>query len=157
MTEENVNMGEVDITDDKEQLTDLQMYGISGSIVTLIGQLKKYIMLTQIQQELQTKPTQIQPIMRELYQFEETKMIMDIRTQFDMVFVYTKDAIVITNYGKVREAFELAINYLTSNMVNVKSVLDNSYSEILDEFCDKLKDIADAVSAKSIYDEQFKI
>jgi hypothetical protein len=133
------------------------MYGISGSIVTLIGLLKKYILLTQIQKELQTKPVQIQPIMRELYQYRETESIMDIRTQFDMVFVYTKDDIVIRNFGAIRESFELAINYLTTNMVEVQSVLDRNYSEILDEFCDKLKAITDAVSTRSIYDEKFKV
>ena len=151
------NKEKIEVTEEKEALTDLQVYGVSTSIVTLIGLLKKYIMLTQIQNELQTKSTHIQPIMRELYQFEETKMIMDIRTQFDMVFVYTKDAIIITNYAKIREKFELAIKYLTSNMVDVKSVLDKNYSEILDEFCDKLKFITDAISQKSIYDEQFTI
>jgi hypothetical protein len=154
----NINIGEVDITEEQnKQLTDLQVYGISTSIVNLIGQLKKYILLTQIQKELQAKPVQIQPIMREMYQYRETETIMDIRTQLDMVYVYTVDEIVVKNYTKIRESFELAINYLTSNMSQVKSVLDKDYTEILDEFCDKLKEIADSVSQKSIFDEQFKI
>lgn len=157
MVEQNVNMDSVDVGEEKEQLTDLQVYGISTSIVNLIGQFKKYILLTQIQKELQSKPTQIQPIMRELYQYRETETIMDIRTQLDMVYVYTVDPIVVANYTKIREAFELAINYLTTNMQGVSSVLDKDYTEILDEFCDKLKDITDAVSKVSIFDDHFKI
>ncbi len=157
MEENKINMDNVGVEEEKEQLTDLQVYGISTSVVNLIGLLKKYILLTQIQKELQTKPVQIQPIMRELYQYRETESIMDIRTQFDMVFVYTKDPIVVANYNKVRESFELAVNYLTSNMVKVESVLDKNYGEILDEFCDKLKNITDAVSQRSIFDEQFKM
>lgn len=153
----DIKMDEVDVSEEKNQLTDLQVYGLSTSVVNLIGQLKKYILLTQIQKELQCKPVQIQPIMREIYQYRETETIMDIRTQLDMVFVYTNDKIVLNNYTKIRETFELAINYLTSNMINVKSVLDKDYNEILDEFCDKLKEITDAVAKISIFDEQFKI
>jgi len=157
MSEEQVNMGSVDISENDEQLTDLQVYGISTSVVNLIGQLKKYIMLTQIQRELQTKSVQIQPIMRELYQYRETESIMDIRTQLDMVFVFTSDKIIMANYAKIREAFELAIHYLTNNMIDVKSVLDKDYIEILDEFCDKLKSLVDAISSKSIFEKSFSV
>jgi len=157
MGEEQVNMGGVDVSEKEEQLTDLQVYGISTSIVNLIGQLKKYIMLTQIQRELQTKSVQIQPIMRELYQYRETESIMDIRTQMDMVYVFTSDKIILANYTKIRESFELAIHYLTNNMANVKSVLDKDYIEILDEFCDKLKSLVDAISSKSIFEKGFTV
>jgi hypothetical protein len=42
-------------------------------------------------------------------------------------------------------------------MVNVKSVLDSDYTEILDEFCDKLKILVDAISSKSIFEKSFSI
>jgi len=158
MSEEQIKMDGVNVSENQEeQLTDLQVYGISTSIVNLIGQLKKYIMLTQIQRELQTKTVQVQPIMRELYQYRETETIMDIRTQLDMVFVFTNDKVILENYTKIREAFELAIHYLTNNMANVKSVLDKDYTEILDEFCDKLKILVDSISARSIFEKGFTV
>lgn len=157
MTEEQVNMSGVDVNEKDDQLTDLQVYGISTSVVTVIGQLKKYILLTQIQRELQTKTVQVQPIMRELYQYRETETIMDIRTQFDMVYVFTADKTIIANFSKIRESFELAIHYLTNNMASVKSVLDKDYIEILDEFCDKLKSLVDSISSKSIFEKSFSV
>jgi len=157
MISEKINTDNVNVSEEKEQLTDLQLYGVSGAIVTLIGLLKKYTILAQIQADLQQKPPQAQPIMREIYQFEETKMIMDIRTQFDMVYVYTRDPIVVNNFTMIREAFEQAILFLTSNMQNVQSVLEKNYVEILDEFSDKLKVITDNLISKSIYDEHFKL
>lgn len=157
MSEEKVSMGEVDVSENDEQLTDLQVYGISTSVVNLIGQLKKYILLTQIQRELQTKSIQVQPVMRELYQYRETETIMDVRTQLDMVFVFTADKTILANYTKIRESFEMSIHYLTNNMANVKSVLDKDYVEILDEFCDKLKSLVDAISSRSIFDKSFSV
>jgi len=157
MSEEQIKMDDVNVSEKEEQLTDLQVYGISTSIVNLIGQLKKYILLTQIQRELQSKTVQVQPIMRELYQYRETETIMDIRTQLDMVFVFTTDKTILDNYSKIRKDFELAIHYLTNNMADVKSVLDEDYVEILDEFCDKLKRIVDVISSKSIFEKSFSL
>jgi len=139
------------------QLTDLQVYGISSSIVTLIGYLKKYILLTQMLQELKNKSLQIQSLMREIYQFKETELIMDIRSQFDMVYVYTRDKTIINNFMMIRERFEQSIDYLTSNMLKINNIQDKNYNEILDEFCDKLKHLTDIVMTKSIFDENFKI
>lgn len=141
----------------EEQMTDLQIYGISSTVVQLLGALRKYAILAQIQKDLQTKPAQAQPVMREFYQYEETKMIMDIRTQFDMVYVYTKDKIVLKNFDIIRTSFENAISFLTENMMNVTSVTDKNYVEILDEFADKIKHISDVMTRKSIFDESFKI
>jgi len=158
MTEEKVNMDSVGVEENnKEPLTDLQEYNISGAVVRLLGDLRKYMLLTQIQIDLQQKSHQIQPIMRELYQYEETKLIMDIRTDMDMVYAFTKDKIVITNMESIRNKFENAINYLSNNMLNVKSVLDKDYHEILDEFLDKLKMLSEDIAKKSIYDEHFKL
>ena len=157
MTEEKINMDGVNVEENKEPLTDLQEYNISSTVVKLLGDLRKYMLLTQVQIDLQKKPHQIQPIMREIYQYEEMKMIMDIRTDMDLVYAYTRDKIVITNMETIRNKFESAINYLSSNMMNVKSVLDKSYSEILDEFLDKLKMLADDITTKSIYEENFRL
>jgi len=158
MEQTNINMDNVKVSQETDTgLTDLQMYGISSTIVSLLGAIKKYTILAQIQKDLQHKPPQAQPVMREFYQFEETKMIMDIRTQFDMVYVYTRDAIIVNNFQSLRDAFEQAIMFLTSGMQDVKSVHDKNYSEILDEFSDKLKAIADSIAKKSIYDEHFTL
>lgn len=158
MVEENVNMEGVAVDENKqEQLTDLQEYGIASNLVTLLGNLRKYIILTQIQIELQNKSHQIQPIMREIYQFEETKMIMDIRTNLDTFYAYTNDKIIAHNVELIRTRFEQTINFLGENMIQVKSVLDKNYIEILDEFSDKLKMLTDSLATKSIFDENFRI
>ncbi len=160
MEKTEVNMNDVQIgeeTKEKDNLTDLQMYGISGAVVTLLGLIRKYTILSQIQKDLQQKPGQIQPMMREIYQFEETKMIMDIRTQFDMVYVYTLDTVIVNNFQIIRDSFENAIAYLTSNMQQVDSVMDKNYIEILDEFSDKLQAISTTISTKSIYESNFKM
>ena len=159
MIEEKINMDSVNVSEgmDQEPLTDLQAYGISSAVVRLLGDLRKYMLLTQVQIDLQNKSHQIQPIMRELYQYEEMKMIMDIRTDLDMVYAYTNDKIVITNMEAIRNKFELSINFLSSNMMKVQSVLDKNYTEILDEFLDKLKMLTDDIATKSIYDKHFKL
>ena len=158
MNKTEVNMDNVQVgEEEKESLTDLQVYGVSGTIVTLLGMIKKYTILSQIQKDLSQKAPQAQPVMREFYQFEETKMIMDIRTQFDMVYVYTRDPIVVNNFQMIRDSFENAIAYLTGNMQEVTSILDQNYSEILDEFSDKLKVISDTITRKSIFDDHFKM
>lgn len=138
-------------------LTDLQEYGISSNIVIMLSNIRKYIILTQIQMELQHKSHQIQPIMREIYQFRETEMIMDIRANLDMVFVYTKDPVILNNFQMIRDKFESAITFLSSNMQNISSVLDKNYIEILDEFTDKLQSLANDLATKSIYDTHYKI
>jgi len=157
MIEEKVNMEGVNVEENKEALTDLQEYNINGAVIKLLGDLRKYMILTQLQMDLQGKSHQIQPVMREMYQFEETKMIMDIRTDMDYVYGYTRDKIVITNMEKIRSKFEHAVNYLSSNMVEVSSVLEKSFTEILDSFLDMLKMLTDDISTKSIYDENFKL
>ena len=157
MTEEKINMDGVNVEENKEPLTDLQEYNISSTIVKLLGDLRKYMLLTQLQIDLQHKPHQVQPIMREVYQFEEMKLIMDIRTDLDMIYAYTKDNVIISNMDAIRDKFESAINYLTTNMMNVKSVLDKNYIEILDEFLDKLKMLANDIATKSIYEESFRL
>jgi len=101
MEKTQVNMDDVAIGEEKDALTDIQVYGISSTVVILLGAIKKYTILSQIQKDLQQKPAQTQPIMRELYQYEETKMIMDIRTQFDMVYVYTNDKIISNNFQMI--------------------------------------------------------
>lgn len=158
MTEENVNMAGVSIDENnKEQLTDLQEYGINSAIIRLLGDLRKYMILTQMQMDLKQKSHQVQPIMREIHQYEEVKMIMDIRTDLDYIHGYTRDKIILTNMESIRTKFESAIHYLTSNMVNVKSPLDKDFTEILDEFLDKLKMLTEDIATKSIYDEHFKL
>ena len=157
MDKTEVNMDNVKIDEEKESLTDLQVYGVSKTVVTLLGLLKKYTILSQIQKDLSQKTPQAQPVMREFYQFEETKMIMDIRTQFDMVYVYTRDPIIVNNFQMLRDSFEAAITYLTGNMQDVTSILDKNYSEILDEFSDKLKVITDIITKRSIFDNNFKM
>jgi hypothetical protein len=158
MTEENVNMDGVKVEEGgREPLTDLQEYGISSTIVKLLGDLRKYLLLTQVQIDLQQKSHQIQPIMRELYQYEEMKLIMDIRTDMDTVYAYTRDKIVITNMEVIRNKFENNINFLASNMGQVKSVLDKAYTDILDDFLEKMKKLTDDIATKSIYDEHFKL
>lgn len=157
MIEENVNMDGVQVDEGKEPITDLQEYNINTAIVKLLGDLRKYMLLTQVQIDLQQKSHQIQPIMRELYQYEEMKLIMDIRTDMDMVYGYTRDKIVITNMESVRSKFEDAINYLSNSMVQVQSVLDKNYVEILDEFLDKIKMLTDDIARKSIYEDTFRL
>ena len=101
MTQE-IKMDSVSVSEDKNSgMTDLQVYGINSTVVRLLSKVRKYTILTQIQMSLTNKPQQIQPIMREIYQFEETKMIMDIREEFDMFYVYTRDKMVMQkNLGK---------------------------------------------------------
>ena len=106
MTETD-NTDTIKVSEDTEiGMTDLQIYGINAAVVKLLSKLRKYTILTQIQMELVNKSHQIQPLMREIYQFEETKMIMDIREEFDMFYVYTKDKYVIKNVEALRENFE---------------------------------------------------
>lgn len=155
---ENLNLDNVAVTQhDDKGLTDLQIYGINSTVVRLLSKVRKYTILTQIQMSLLQKPQQIQPIMREIYQYEETQMIMDIREEFDMFYVYTRDKHVIHNAEMLRERFEQAISYVTSNMQNVTSVLDKSFVEILDTFSDQLQVLSTSIATKSIFDEHFKI
>lgn len=143
---------------DKEAgLTDLQVYGINASVVKLLSKVRKYTILSQIQMELVHKSHQIQPLMREIYQFEETKMIMEIREEFDMFYVYTKDKTIMKNVEMLREKFEHAIGFVTSNMGGIESVLDKNYLEILDTFLDKLRLLSNDIASKSIFDEHFKL
>jgi len=158
MDKTEVNMSDVSVGETKDEgLTDLQIYGISGTVVTLLGMIKKYSILAQIQKEILHKPPQSQHIMREIYQFEETKMIMDIRTQFDMVYVYTLDKTIVTNFQTLRDSFEQSVLFLTSNIQTVDSFADKNYIEILDEFADKLQALADTIATKSIYEAGFKL
>jgi hypothetical protein len=154
---ENINMGDVSVTEENGGMTDLQIYGINGSIVKLLSKMRKYAILTQIQMELVNKPHNIQPIMREIYQFEETKMIMEIREEFDTFYVYTKDTIVLKNVEMLREKFEQSISFITSNMQQLNSILDKEYIEILDTFTDNLQQLSTAVASKSIFDEHFTV
>lgn len=155
---DHLNMDNVAVQEEVETgLTDLQEYGISGILVTMLSNIRKYIILTQIQMELQNKSHQIQPIMREIYQFNETEKIMDIRANLDMVFVYTKDPVILNNFQMIRDKFENAISFLTNSMQKVTSVLDKNYIEILDEFTDKLQSLATDLATKSIYDTHYKI
>lgn len=154
----NYSMDDVDVSVNKEVgLTDLQIYGINASVVRLLSKVRKYTILCQIQIDLIHKSHAIQPMMREIYQFEETKMIMDIREEFDMFYVYTKDKIIMKNIEMLREKFEQAIGFVTSNMGGIESVLDKNYIEILDTFLDKLKILSNDVASKSIFDEHFKL
>jgi len=151
-------MEEIEVNEAPEEgLTDLQVYGISGTVVQLLGLVKKYSILAQMQKEIMNKLPQTQPIMREIYQFEETKLIMDIRTQFDMVYVYTLDKTIVNNFQVLRDGFESAILFLTTNLQDVTNFTDKNYIEILDEFTDKLTTLADAIATKSIYESNFKI
>ncbi len=155
---EKLNLDEVAVGQHEDKgLTDLQIYGINSTVVRLLSKVRKYTILTQIQMGLLQKPPQIQPIMREIYQFEETQMIMDIREEFDMFYVYTRDKHVIHNAEMLREKFEQSIAYVTSNMQTVKSVLDKSFVEILDTFSDQLQILSASIASKSIFDEHFKI
>lgn len=152
------NLNNVSVSEEKDDgLTDLQLYGIHTSVVKLLSKIRKYSILIQIQMDLLNKSHQIQPIMREIYQFEETKMIMDIREEFDMFYVFTKDKIVVKNVEIIRNKFEQAINFVTTNMQTVESILDKNYLEILDTFADRLKLITNDISSKSIFDEHFKL
>lgn len=160
MTDETpeVNLDSVAVTEEKNVgLTDLQIYGINSTVVRLLSKVRKYTILTQIHMNLANKPQQIQPIMRELYQFEETKMIMDIREEFDMFYVYTRDKTVVRNAEMLRERFEQAIAYVTTSMQSVTSVLDKNFNEILDTFTDQLQTLSSNIASKSIFDEHFKI
>jgi hypothetical protein len=157
MTQE-IKMDSVSVSEDKNSgMTDLQIYGINATVVRLLSKVRKYTILTQIQMSLTNKPQQIQPIMREIYQFEETKMIMDIREEFDMFYVYTRDKIVIGNAEKLREKFEMAIKFVTTNMQTVESVVDKNFIEILDSFTDQLQILSSNIATKSIFDEHFRI
>jgi hypothetical protein len=93
--------------------------------------------------------------MREIYQYSETQMIMDIREELDMYRVYASDRIVIKNVMHVREKFEQAISYVTENMQTVESVIDKSYIEILDTFIDSLHQLTDKLTKKSILSDQY--
>jgi len=142
----------------EESFTDVQLYGINSTVVNLLSKLRKYTILTQVQMELVNKSHQIQPLMREIYQFEEIKMVMDIRKEFDMFYVYAnKNKYILKNSEMLREKFEQAVGFITNNMQNVNSVLDKDYVEILDTFADRLQQISTTVAAKSIFDEHFKI
>lgn len=154
----NHDSNNIAISEEKDNnLTDLQVYGINTSIVKLLSKIRKYTILIQLQMDLLSKSHTIQPIMREIYQFEETKMIMDIREEFDMFYVFTKDKIIMKNIELLREKFEYAINFVTTNMQSVESILDKNYIEVLDTFADKLKLITDDIASKSIFDEHFKL
>jgi len=153
-----INMDDVKISEKKEVgMTDLQIYGIKSTVITLLSKVRKYTLLTQIQMDLIKKSHQVQPIMREIYQFEETKMIMDIRADYDMFYVYATDKIVMKNVEMLREFFEQSIGFITTNMQTVNSILDKNYAEILDTFIDKLQHLSTNIATKSIFDEHFKI
>jgi hypothetical protein len=139
------------------EFSELEVNGINSTIIHMIGLLKKYILLIQVQKELKTKPMQAQPVMRELYQYEEMKLIMDIRTMFDMVYAYTKNKQVITNFDKVRNSFEDAIYFITENMNKIKNIYDKNYEELLEEFSDKLRFIVETLTSVSIFKEEFQI
>lgn len=158
MNEENLDLNEVEVTEENKlenSLTELQIYGVNTNTVRLLSKIRQYIVLTQIQMDLIGKSHSIQPIMREIYQFEETKMIMSIREEFDMFRAYTTDHIVLKNVNSIREKFEFAISFVTGNMQNVESVHDKNYVQILDTFADKLQNIASILTKKSVLNENF--
>lgn len=159
MENKDVNLDQVSVTDSKESaMTDLQIYGISSVVVRLLSKLRKYTILTKIQIELIHKPHQVQPVMREIYQFEETKMVMDIREEFDMFYVYGRDEIVNKNAEMLRENFEQSISFVTTNMMKIDgNTLGKEYAEILDSFADKLQQISTTLASKSIFDENYKL
>lgn len=138
-------------------MTDLQVYGINSTIVRLLSKLRQYTLLSQVQMNLFNKPQSVQPVMREIYQFEELKVVMTLREEFDMFGVYTKDVIVMRNVDKLREKFEQAVSYLTTNMTENKGVHNQAHIEILDTFADNLQQLSETVATKSIFDEHFTI
>jgi len=147
--EEEIDLNDVEVTEvDETGLTDLQLYGLNATSVRLLSKIRQYIVLTQIQIDLVDKSHSIQPIMREIYQFEETKTIMSIREEFDMFRVYTSDKIVTLNVNQIRERFEQSISFVTSNMQAVNSVYDKGYVQILDTFADKLQQVALTITSK---------
>lgn len=157
MSEETkINLDSVSVTEQTEtELTELHMFGINSTTIRLLSKLRKYIVLTQIQMDLVEKSHAVQPIMREFYQFEETKMIMEIREEFDMFRVFTSDKLVIKNLNSIRENFEQAISFVTHHMQAVESVFDKNYVEILETFADRLQQINNKLTTKSILNENF--
>jgi hypothetical protein len=64
---------------------------------------------------------------------------------------------VIGNAEKLREKFEMAIKFVTTNMQTVESVVDKNFIEILDSFTDQLQILSSNIATKSIFDEHFRI
>lgn len=145
---DDVNVSEIN----ENSMTDLQIYGITSNVVHLLSNLRKYILLTQMQLDLVSKSYSLQPIMREIYQYREAELIMDIRANLDMVYVYTRDTIVLSNFDKIRNQFEMAVSYLGEHISKVHSITDKNYSEILDEFMEKLQSIATTIATKNIFE-----
>lgn len=145
---DDVNVSEIN----ENSMTDLQIYGITSNVVHLLSNLRKYILLTQMQLDLVSKSYSLQPIMREIYQYREAELIMDIRANLDMVYVYTRDTIVLSNFDKIRNQFEMAVSYLGEHISKVQSITDKNYSEILDEFMEKLQSIATTIATKNIFE-----
>lgn len=154
-----IDMNDVEVAEESEhQLSEAQIFGINSTVIVLLSRLKQYAMLTAVQMELTKKSHQIQPIMREIYQYEEMKNVTLIRESFDMFYVYAShDKIVIKNVGIIREKFEQAMMYVTSNMQKVESVMDKNYLEVLDSFADMITMIIKHASVKPIFSEDFKI
>lgn len=159
MTDKNIVNDAVEISEkNEESFTELQLYGINETVVNLLSKLRKYTILSQVQMELVKKSHNVQPLMREIYQFEEIKMIMDIRKDFDMFYVYaSKSKNVLKNSELLREKFEQAVGFITQNMQKIDSVLNTDYVEILDTFADRLQQISTSVATKSIFDEHFSV
>jgi len=154
--EKKENLEDVSVSSKDNTMTELQVYGITGTIVQLLNYLKKYIMLTQLQIDLVQKNYQVRNILKELYMYEETKLVMDIRSQLDMVYVYTTDDIVVENFQRIRNKFEDALSYLTSNMLEQGkegNLKDEDYISILEPFMNKLKRITEEISSKPIFEK----
>jgi len=149
----------VEVTEEKEhKLSEAQIHGINSSVISLISRLKQYTILTALQMELSKGPHQIQPIMREIYRFEETKLVTSVREAFDMFYVYANhDKIVMNNISTIREKFEQALAFITHHMQKVDSAMDKNYMEVLDSFADMLSMLIKNIQAKPIFDEGFKI
>lgn len=157
--EQDLKMEDVNVTEENEhKLSEAQIHGINSCVIKLISRVKQYTILTAIQMELVKKSHLVQPIMREFYQYEETKMVTEIREVLDMFYVYAAhDKIVMKNVGIIREKFEYAIGFVTNNMQRVSSVMDKDYMEILDSFADMLSTLIKHISSKPIFDAGFKI
>jgi len=139
-------------TNNQNEMTAIQITGISSTVIDLINLLKQYYMLVKIQIDLKKKDFQFKELLRDYYQFEEMKLVSSIRANFDKFYVYIYGHNVNTNIEKIRTQFEDGITFLVE-FVTKHNKLDDEYYKTLDGFADKLELIIDKLSKKSIYDE----
>jgi len=153
------NTDNIEVTSENEHtLTEAQILGINTSIVRILSKLKQYSILIAIQMDLIKKSHNIQLIMREFYQYEETKVVTEIREILDMFYVYAAhDKIVMQNINIIRGKFEHAIEFVSTHVRTLTSFMDKNYSEILDTFSDMLAVLIEHISVKPIFDPNYKI